>query len=76
MSQLSEQVLGVAVQYLGPAAERFLERQTKAHMSGLSFADLKQSDIPALASWVRTSAALIVDKKKADDLAERISRLG
>lgn len=76
MSQLSEQVLDVAVQYLGPAAERFLERQTKAHMNGLPFADLKRSDIPALTSWVKTSAALIVDKRKADELAERIARLG
>ncbi|MDV2480959.1 hypothetical protein F8E02_02835 [Methanoculleus sp. Wushi-C6] len=76
MSQVSQQVLDIAVQYLGPAAERFLERQTKAHMDNLPFADLKRSDIPTLASWVRTSAALIIDKKKAEELAERISRLG
>jgi hypothetical protein len=76
MSQLSQQVLDVTVQYLGPAAERFLERQTKAHMNGLPFTDLKSSDIPTLTTWVRTSASLIVDKKKADELAEKISQLG
>lgn len=75
MSQLSQQVLDITVQYLGPAAERFLERQTKVHLNGLVFANLKSSDIPMLTARVRTSAALIVDKKKADELADKIARM-
>lgn len=76
MSQLSQQVLDIAVQYLGPAAERFLERQTKVHLNGLLFTDLKSSDIPLLTARIRTSAALIIDKRKAGEFADRISRLG
>lgn len=76
MSQLSQQVLEISVRYLGPAAERFLERQTTAHLNGLAFADLKRSDIPELARWIRISAGLVIDKKKADEFAERVSRLG
>ncbi len=76
MSQLAQQVLQVSVQYLGPAAERFLERQTRAHLNGLAFADLQKSHIPELTTWVRTSASLIIDPKKANELADRIARMG
>ncbi|RXE56439.1 hypothetical protein ABH15_10195 [Methanoculleus taiwanensis] len=76
MSQLSDEVLKVSLQYLGPAAERFLERQTKSHLNGLAFTDLQKSHIPDLATWVRTSASLIIDKKKAEELATRITRMG
>lgn len=75
MSQFSQQVLDISVQYLGPAAGRFLERQTVAHLNGLAFADLKRSDIPELTHWIKVSAGLIIDKKKAEEFAEKVSRL-
>ena len=76
MSQLSEEVLKVSVQYLGPAARNFLERQTQAHLKGLAFNDLKKTDLPELARWVSTSASLIIDKKKAEELADKIRKMG
>ena len=76
MNQISQQVLDISVQYLGPAAQRFLERQIRAHLNGLLFTDLQKSHIPELTSWIRISAALIIDKKKADEFALKISRLG
>ena len=76
MSEISEKVLALTVQVLGPASHRFLERQTKFHLNGLAFDDLTREHIPELAKWVGISAQLIVDEKKATMLAETIKKLG
>ncbi|ABD42168.1 hypothetical protein Mhun_2468 [Methanospirillum hungatei JF-1] len=75
MSDISEKVLAITVQVLGPASRRFLERQTKFHLDGLEFDDLKKEHIPELAKWVGISAQLIVDEKKASQLADKIKNL-
>jgi len=74
MSQLSEKVLATSVQYLGPAARMFLERQTKYHLDGLAFDDLQPAHLPVLAKWVNISAGLIIDKTKAQELSEKITK--
>ena len=76
ISSLSDSVLEITVQVLGPASRRFLERQTKFHLNGLEFDDLTQAHLPDLAHWVGISAQLIVDEKKAQELAEKIKKLG
>lgn len=75
MSDISEKVLAITVQVLGPASRRFLERQTKFHLDGLEFDDLKKEHIPELAKWVGISAQLIIDEKKAAMLAETIKKI-
>ncbi|HOJ96780.1 MAG TPA: hypothetical protein PK024_08105 [Methanospirillum sp.] len=75
MSDVSEKVLVVTVQELGPASKRFLERQTKYHMNGLEFDNLTKDHIPELAKWVGISAQLIVGEKKAALLAEMIKKI-
>lgn len=75
MSALSEQVLSLSVQYLGPAAKRFLERQTTSHMDGLSFDSLEKQHLDDLAKWVDISASLIIDKAKAKELSGKIKAL-
>lgn len=69
MSALSDKVLGIAVGYLGPAAQMFLERQTSAHINGLAFTDLQAEHLAQLAEWTEISAGLIIDKTKAAELA-------
>lgn len=76
MSDVSEKVLAITVQVMGPASRRFLERQTKFHLDGLEFDNLTKEHIPELAKWVGISAQLIVDEKKAAMLAETIKKLG
>ncbi len=76
MSDISEKVLAITVQVMGPASRRFLERQTKFHLDGLEFDDLTKDHIPELSKWVGISAQLIVDDKKAAMLAETIKKLG
>lgn len=76
MSDLSEKALALSVQYLGPAAKVFLERQTKFHMDGLAFDAVEPQHLPELAKWVGISAALVVDPAKAKELSERIGAIG
>jgi len=72
MSAVSEAVLKETTGYLGPASKQFLERQTKRHMNDLPFEDLELKHLPELAKWIKISAGLIIDKKKADELSEKI----
>ena len=75
MSDVSEKVLAITVQVLGPASRRFLERQTKFHMNGLEFDAVTREQLPELAKWVGISAQLIVDEKKAAMLADMIKNV-
>ena len=76
ITALSEAVLAESIKYLGPAAKRFLERQTKFHLDGLEFDSLSPQHIPELAKWVDISAQLLIDKGKAAELSEKIKKLG
>jgi hypothetical protein len=75
VSALSEKALAVSVEYLGPAAKVFLERQTKWHMNGLAFDALEQKHLAEFAKWVGISAALVVDAAKAKELSEKIGAI-
>ena len=75
MTELARQVTAIAVNYLGPAASVFLQRQTKTHLDGLAFADLERKHLSNLQYWVRISAGLLIDKEKAKEFSEQIGRL-
>ena len=75
MNDLSQKILSLSINYLGPAAKIFLERQTKMHMNGLSLEALDKKHLPELSHWVNISAGLIIDQEKAKDLANKISQL-
>ena len=76
MSVLSDQVLSISLQYLGPAARKFLERQTVSHMQGLKFEDLAPAHLPQLAWWIHASAKLVIDYEKAREFADKVASLG
>jgi len=75
MSELSDKILKLTLNYIGPASQAFLERQTTKHMNGLIFADLEKNHLVDLARWVAISAALLIDGQKAKELSERILKL-
>ncbi len=75
MSALAEQILQISISYLGPAARKFLERQTFAHMNGLEFADIKPAHLPQLAWWIHASSKLYIDYTKAKEFSEKIDAL-
>ena len=67
MSILSDKVAALSVNYFGPAARKFLERQTTAHIHGIAFDDLAE-----LAKWINVSGSLIIDKVKAKELSDKV----
>jgi hypothetical protein len=73
VTELSERVVKLTAYYIGPAASRFLERQTASHMNGLKLSDSEKKHLPELAKWVNISAGLLIDKTKAQELANKIS---
>jgi hypothetical protein len=68
---LYEKVVGLSKPYLGPAAEQFIGRQCKSHLK-IEAASLAPAQLAELAKWVENSAALIMDKGKATELAKKI----
>ncbi len=72
MNVLADKILKITIEYIGPAAERFLERQAERHLNGLKFSDIERKDLPELAKWVKISAGLLVDNSRASELAEKI----
>lgn len=74
MSDISDKVLKITVDYIGPSSKSFLERQTRSHMKGLDFVDLQKTHLPDLSKWVGISAGLLIGKEKASDLAQKIMK--
>ena len=71
MSELSEKVLMITKSFMGPASQNFLERQTRSHMKGLEFNDLRNEHLPELLKWLSVSAKLIIDDK-AENMVKRM----
>jgi len=75
VSELSEKVLKLTFDYIGPASPAFLERQTTTHMTNLKFVDLEKKHLPELSKWVNISGSLLIDKARAKELADKIAML-
>lgn len=77
---LTERVIEVTTEYLGPAARRFVQRQVKVHLHK-SLEELQPEDIASLADWSKIALALLtsdqvtVDKFQSDllDLSKKQS---
>ncbi len=70
-----QEALNIAKDYLGPAAERFINRQIMFHL-GKEPELLTKKDIPQLAEWVKVSIAILTDDKNmVDDFNKRILKL-
>ena len=76
MNKLSENITKMAVDYLGPAALRFLERQTMSHMNGLDFRNIEKGHLTELSRWINISGSMVIDKDKAKELSDKIRSLG
>lgn len=69
-----ERVLALSKPYLGPAAESFLCRQSKAHLK-TEGPLLMASQLAELSKWVGIGAELIMEKAKAVELSQKIAAL-
>jgi hypothetical protein len=69
---IHNQAVEITQDYLGPAAERFIDRQIVFHLSK-DPKTLDREDIPRLAEWVKVSiAVLTANKRLVDEFNERI----
>jgi len=75
MSELPNKILDISKVYSGPAANVFLQRQTKNHMGGLNFDDIDSSKLQELSKWINTSAALLIEKSKAEEFSKKVAIL-
>lgn len=75
MTDLAQKVLDMSVEYFGPAARKFLDRQTAAHMNGANFELLDTENLPELAKWIGISGKLYIEKEKAEELATKVGQL-
>lgn len=72
---LHPQVIAIAQDYLGPAAERFIDRMISYHLHKEPN-ELQKADIPILSEWVKVSLSLLTDDKKVvNDCERRILKL-
>ena len=74
MNPLGEQVLRVAKEYLGPAAQQFLSKELRA--LDCTADSIAAVHLPALAERSRIAAARIMDERRASEFAQRVSGLG
>lgn len=66
------QVVAVTYDYLGPAAQRFVDREIKAHL-GKKPQDLTKADVVKLVDWSKLAFALLTeDAKMVDDYAKSL----
>jgi hypothetical protein len=74
MNTLSEKLVEIAIGYLGPAGERFMERQVTMHLQGgITLDTLQPEHLPELSRWVAISSDLLLDNKtKSGEFAERV----
>jgi hypothetical protein len=74
-SALSEQVVAITQEYLGPASERFIHRLISTHLDK-DPSQLTARDLPKLTEWVKVSLGMLTeDKRLVDDCERKILKL-
>lgn len=68
-----DNVIGVTKRFMGPAAERFIERQCK--LMKTEPAKLAATDMEQLAWLTKNAAGVYMDVSRADEMAKQISGL-
>lgn len=72
---LYEQIVQISEDYLGPAGQRFVDRQIVFHLNKYP-QDLKKEDVPQLVEWVKVTLGLFADDaNKVEECSNRILKL-
>lgn len=67
-----KEIVDVLYDYLGPAAERFLDREIEAHLHKKPD-EITRNDVVKLHEWSRLAIALLAeDQKTVDDFSESL----
>lgn len=57
---LYDRIVEVTTDYLGPAAERFIDRQVQNHLQKQP-AELNEEDLQKLIDWIRVAVSVLTD---------------
>jgi ribosomal protein S13 len=72
---LKDQIIAISQDYLGPASERFIDRQVSVHLNK-DFKDITHADLVKLTDWIRLSFALLTnDSRLVDEYIERLMKI-
>jgi hypothetical protein len=72
---LKDQIIAISQDYLGPASERFIDRQITTHLNK-SFEEITRADLIKLVDWIRLSFALLTnDSRLVDEYVERLLKI-
>jgi hypothetical protein len=71
-NSIHRKLVKATVAYLGPSAERFVDRQITNHLNK-SPAELTRSDLASLIDWIRITVSLLTDNTEV--IEEYISQL-
>lgn len=75
MTDIHDQLVAIMRDYLGPAGERFLDRQIRFHLQK-DPKTVNHEDVGQLKEWVKVSLALLTeDKRLVDDCIARLEAL-
>jgi hypothetical protein len=73
--QLYAELVEVATEYLGPAADRFMSRHIETHLH-VKPAEVTVDKLPELTDWLKVSMSLLTpDSRIVDDFCSRVKGL-
>jgi hypothetical protein len=69
------QTVRISDTYLGPAAERFIDRQVREHLRK-DPQDITEKDLAQLIRWIRLAVSMLTDNSQVvDEYINRLERL-
>jgi len=68
---LRDDVVKIAKLYLGPAAERFVDRQISGHLNKTA-SELTTGDLEELGRWCYVSGRLVMPEERAKEFGEAV----
>jgi hypothetical protein len=71
---LYDDVVTIAKEYIGPAGQKFIDRQMESHLN-LTPAELNKTNLFELSKWCFASGRLIIDAEEARSFQGRINAL-
>ena len=71
---LYDDVINVAKPFLGPATERFVNRQINGHLDIETY-QLTSQHLEELARWCYVSGKLVISDEKAKGLSDKVKSL-
>ncbi|MBN1161641.1 MAG: hypothetical protein JXA17_06830 [Dehalococcoidales bacterium] len=71
---LYDDVVTIAKEYIGPAGQKFIDRQLESHLN-LSPAELNKASLFELSKWCFASGRLIIDAEEARSFQGRVNAL-